>query len=141
MSMNWLYRLWAVWDCRPMPAGLASVWGVFLHEGLMGQPVDPDRPRRILEIWGRGYIGLIIASCESLDPLWQAVSQTWYEPHGHPGLFEREVVSLLGQWLGDQLLATGDLPTPKEAKRHIDTLVRGFFEINEDTPLLTDRAA
>jgi hypothetical protein len=82
MNLKWLYRLLAVWDCRPMPAELTAVWGAFLHEGLMCHPGDPGRSRRILETWDSGCIELIIASCEYLDPLWQTVSHIWFEPRG-----------------------------------------------------------
>ncbi len=65
MNFKQLYRLLAVWDCRPMPAELSAVWGAFLHEGLMCHPGDPGRTRRILETWDSGCIELIIATCDT----------------------------------------------------------------------------
>ncbi len=116
MNLKWLYRLLAVWDCRPMPAELSAVWGAFLHEGLMCHPGDPGRARRILETWDSGCIELIIATCEYLDPLWQTVSHIWYEPRGH-------------------------LPTNKEAERYIEALVNDFFEIGEEASSSSSRVA
>ena len=141
MNLKWLYRLLAVWDCRPMPAELSAVWGAFLHEGLMCHPGDPGRTRRILETWDSGCIELIIASCEYLDPLWQTVSHVWFEPRGRPGIFEYEVVSELGEWLGEQLLTHGHLPSNIEAERYIEALVNDFFEIGEEGPSSSSRAA
>ncbi len=51
------------------------------------------------------------------------------------------MVSELGEWLGEQLLAHGHLPSNKEAERYIEALVNDFFEIGEEASSSSGRTA
>jgi hypothetical protein len=51
------------------------------------------------------------------------------------------VVSELGEWLGEQLLTTGHLPSDKQAEHYIEALVNDFFEIGDEPSSSSGRAA
>ena len=51
------------------------------------------------------------------------------------------MVSELGEWLGEQLLTTGQLPSNKQAERYIEALVNDFFEMGDESPSSSGRAA
>ncbi|AJD48694.1 hypothetical protein S7S_11410 [Isoalcanivorax pacificus W11-5] len=134
---------------QPMQAGaptpslsphLMAVWGAFLHEGLMLNAKNGGRASAILELWGQGCVELIMAVCEFIPDIWKQVQPYWYGPQDFPGVFEYEVVSILGEQLGNYILKRdGDLPSQAEAERMITALVVTFFSqgdivVKEDDP-------
>src|SRR5690606_15424641 len=81
----------------PIDAHRAAVWGAFLHEGIMLNSADIERSIRLLDLWGNGCIELIQSVCEYIPVIWQYARSYWDQPHGFPGVFEYEVVSILGE--------------------------------------------
>lgn len=113
----------------PLPAALAAVWGAFLYEGLLAHAPEPQRTRAILDAWQEGCIELVIAACAHLPEVWEQISTTWNETDADfPGVFEYEVISPFGEWLGDYLLAhDGQLPTLDTVRQHLQELIRAFL--------------
>jgi hypothetical protein len=107
---------------------LASVWGAFLHEGLMLNGKNAGRSSAILALWGQGCVELIMSVCEFIPTIWQQVQPYWFGQQGFPGVFEYEVVSTLGEQLGSYILEhDGDLPSPADVEQMIAELVVTFF--------------
>ena len=112
----------------PLSPHLMAVWGAFLHEGLMLNSKNGGRATAILELWGQGCVELIMAVCEFIPDIWKQVQPYWYGPQGFPGVFEYEVVSILGEQLGSYILKhDGELPSRSEAEQMIAELVVTFF--------------
>jgi hypothetical protein len=113
----------------PLPAMVAAVWGGFLFEGLLATGPNPRRPQDVLEAWKQGCIELVIATSIFLPEVWRQICATWETSDADfPGEFEYEVVSPLGMYLGDYLLAhQGQLPEPETVKAKIQELIQGFF--------------
>ena len=113
----------------PLPAMLAAVWGAFLYEGLMAHHPDPQRTRAILDHWNEGCIELVIAVCAYLPEVWEQISTTWNNSDEDlPRVFEYEVVSPLGEWLGECLLShEGHLADPDTVRAKIHDLIQAFF--------------
>lgn len=113
-----------------LPAWTASVWGAFLHEGLMDSIKNP-RDKEILGQWSRGCLELIEEACRYLPDVWEELYRQWGKNESYCGVFEYEVVSVLGHYLGDYLLLNnGELPHPNEVKSIIQALVYSFLESN-----------
>ncbi len=130
----------------PISPHLAAVWGAFLHEGVMLNSSNSERSTQLLEAWGNGGIDLIRTVCDFIPDIWKQVQPYWYGPQGFPGVFEYEVISILGEQLGTYLLEhDGDLPSHTEMKQMIAELVVTFFslggsyEIPGDQTPQTDR--
>lgn len=113
----------------PLPAALAAVWGAFLYEGLLAHHPHPERMHRILDTWREGCIELVIAVCAHLPEVWEQIAMTWNETDADlPGVFEYEVISPLGEWLGDTLLAhDGHLPDVDTVRQKIKELIHAFL--------------
>jgi hypothetical protein len=113
----------------PLPAALAAVWGAFLYEGLLVHAPDQQRMRAILDAWHEGCIELVIAACAHLPEVWEQISSTWNETDADfPGVFEYEVISPLGEWMGDYLLThDGHLPDTNAVRQKIGELIRTFL--------------
>lgn len=113
-----------------MPVHVASVWGGFIYEGLLAPSLTEQRLDAVLDAWGCGCIELVMACCHHLDELWSQVSARWdKEDTDFPGVFEYQVVSSLGKYLGDYLLAhDGLLPSRALVKQQITELINGFFQ-------------
>ena len=114
---------------QPMPVNVAAVWGGFLYEGLLAPASDQQRVTLILESWGCGCLELVMAVCDYLPGLWAQVSDVWNRQEADfPGVFEYEVLSAFGAWLGDWLLAhDGRLPDDDIATEEIARLITRFF--------------
>ena len=65
-----------------------------------------------------------------LPTLWRLIAEVWaHETLDFPGVFEYEVISSFGEWLGDWLLAhEGRLPEPAIAEIKIRELIAAFFD-------------
>ena len=113
----------------PMPAAVAAVWGGFLFEGLMTPSKHSTRTDDILQAWNQGCIELVIAVSLFLPEVWQQICEVWESSDADfPGVFEYEVLSPLGSFLGDYLLVhEGKLPDPDTVKAMIAELIRDFF--------------
>lgn len=113
----------------PLPAALAAVWGAFLYEGLLAHAPEPHRTRAILDTWHEGCIELVIAVCAFLPDVWEQISATWNETETDlPGVFEYEVISPFGEWLGDYLLThEGQLPAPDTVRQKLRELIQAFL--------------
>jgi hypothetical protein len=113
----------------PLPANVAAVWGAFLHEGLMSAAKDEQRTSEVLDAWKQGCIELIIATCEYLPEVWQQITAKWNEEDvDFPGVFEYEVISPLGKFMGDYLLMSGgNLPDTDRVQQKVRQLIQGFF--------------
>lgn len=112
----------------PLPTELAAVWGGFLYEGLLAHPTS-NRNDRVLESWGQGCLELVMAACAHLPEIWLQISTTWNNTESDfPGIFEYEVVSELGDYIAQYLLAhDGDLPDAMLVKHRISLLIENFF--------------
>lgn len=115
---------------KPMPVHVAAVWGGFIYEGLLAPSLTEQRLEAVLDAWGCGCIELVMASCHHLDEVWTQVSACWDKADtDFLGVFEYEVVTLLGKYLGDYLLThDGRLPSPTLVKQHIAMLIHHFFQ-------------
>lgn len=113
----------------PLPAVLAAVWGAFLYEGLMAHHPDHQRTRSILDAWHEGCIELVIAVCAYLPEVWAQISTTWNETETDlPGVFEYEVISPFGEWLGNYLLThDGTLPAPETVRQQLSKQIHAFL--------------
>jgi hypothetical protein len=121
----------------PISPHLAAVWGAFLHEGLM---LNNNRSSRLLEVWGNGCIELISTLCDFIPDIWKQVQPYWYGPQGFPGVFEYEVVSILGEQLGTYLLDNdGNLPSNADIQQMITELVVTFFSQGGSHEIPTDQ--
>lgn len=112
----------------PLPMALAAVWGAFLYEGLLAHPIS-HRNQLVLDSWGQGCIELIMALCTHLPEIWLQISTTWNNTDSDfPGVFEYEVVSELGDYFAQYLLAhNGELPDTMLVKHRISMLIQNFF--------------
>ena len=119
----------AVPNVIPLPAALAAVWGAFLFEGLLTSDRDPLYNHQVLESWGQGCIELVIETTSCLTELWQQVAITWNNSEADfPGVFEYEVVSRLGEYLGRHLLThDGYLPSKKHIHEVMNQLIQDFL--------------
>jgi hypothetical protein len=108
----------------------AALWACFLHEGLVNSSLPESRESEVLESWGMGCIELMTATCRYLPLLWSELYQHEREHSEHPSVFEYDVVSVLGEYLGDYLLENdGELPSDSKVRRIIHYLVRDFFTV------------
>lgn len=112
----------------PLPMALAAVWGGFLYEGLLAHPTAP-RNQQVLDTWGQGCLELVMAACSHLPEIWLQISTTWNNTDSDfPGVFEYEVVSELGDYFSQYLLANdGNLPDALLVKHRISLLIENFF--------------
>lgn len=121
----------------PLPPHLAAIWGAFLHEGMM---LNSERSDRLLEAWGNGCVELIHTACDFIPILWKQVQPYWYGPQGFPGVFEYEVVSILGEQLSTYLLQNdGDLPPHAEVEQMITEQVVTFFSLGGTYEIPSDQ--
>ena len=113
----------------PLPTSVAAIWGAFLYEGLLTHDHDHHRLAAILDSWGNGCIELVMATCQHLPEVWAQISRKWEsEDTDFPGVFEYEVISPLGEWLGGYLLRhDGHLPDSETVRRQIQNLITDFF--------------
>lgn len=110
------------------PPEMAALWGAFLHEGLMDS-LSSKRNKAILGKWKMGCIELMTETCVYLPLVWDEVYRQWDSSESYCGIFEYEVLSILGHYLGDHIiLKKGQLPPPEEVKDMIQTLVYSFLE-------------
>lgn len=113
----------------PLPTALAAVWGAFLYEGLLAHIPDKERNRQILDTWNQGCVELVIDATAFLPEVWHQASTTWEGlERDLPGVFEYEVISPLGVYLGDYLLFhNGRLPDADTVKGVVRAFIRDFF--------------
>lgn len=111
----------------PLPVELAAVWGAFLLEGLLIHPPLPGRIHSIIDRWPSGFIELVTEVCGCLQWVWEEVREYWHHPEMFDGVFEYEVVSVLGQNIGDHILSQGCLPSTEHIQDLIAELVEVFF--------------
>jgi hypothetical protein len=111
-----------------LPAETAALWGAFLHEGLMLSVRDPARPARVLDAWGQGCIELLTEACRCLDTVW-LYRRAYPASRGLPGVFEYEVISELGESLGNHVLTHGLLPDDATQQALIRERVQAFFAL------------
>jgi hypothetical protein len=115
-------------DEPALTAEIAALWGAFLHEGLMDS-LATKRDRQILGHWKMGCIELMIASCAYLPCVWEEAYKQWDSSELYDGIFEYEVLSVLGSYLGDYIvLNNGKLPPKEDVEALIQTLVYCFLE-------------
>ena len=114
---------------QALPVNVAAVWGGFLYEGLLAPARDQERVTQILDRWGCGCLELVMAVCEYLPGLWTQIADVWNRHDlDFPGVFEYEVVSAFGAWLGDWLLEhDGRMPTSDQAAEAITRLIARFL--------------
>jgi hypothetical protein len=114
-------------------ADMAAIWGAFLHEGLMDS-LSAKRDRQILGHWKMGCIELMTETCKYLPDVWKEAYIQWDNRETYCGIFEYEVIALLGHYLGDYLLLNnGNLPPKAEVVAMIQTLVYCFLENSVQT--------
>lgn len=115
----------------PLPTSVAAIWGAFLYEGLLTHGHDHHRLAAILDSWANGCIELVMATCQHLPEVWLQISRKWEsEDTDFPGVFEYEVISPLGEWLGDYLLRhDGRLPDSETVRHKIQSLITDFFPV------------
>lgn len=119
----------------PISTHLAAVWGAFLHEGMMLNSADVERTIRLLDLWGNGCIELIQSVCEYIPVIWQYAQPYWDQPETFSGVFEYEVVSILGEQIATYMLShDGNLPSDREFAAMANELVTQFFTQGDKPP-------
>lgn len=119
----------------PIDPHLAAVWGAFLHEGMMLNSANVERSIRLLDLWGNGCIELIQSVCEYIPVIWQHAQPYWDQPETFPGVFEYEVVSLLGEQIATHMLHhEGNLPSDREFAAMASELITQFFSQGDKPP-------
>lgn len=109
----------------PLTANEAAVWGAFLYEGLSSSHLD----RKQFKNWKLGFIELIEKMCNYLPWVHDALLPYDLNTQDRPGVFEYEVISIFGEYLGDYLSTyDGELPTDEKIKTVIQELVDKFFK-------------
>ena len=117
----------------PIDPHLAAVWGAFLHEGMMLNSANIERSIQILDLWGNGCIELIQSVCEYIPVIWQYAQPYWDQPEAFPGVFEYEVVSILGEQIATHMLNhEGNLPSDREFAQMASELVTQFFSQGDE---------
>lgn len=111
-----------------MPVEIAAIWGAFLHEGLMDS-MSCKRDKALLLQWNKGCIELMTEACAFLPAVWEEIGDEWESCTSYSGVFEYEVISVLGHYLGDYIiLRNGLLPSFQEVQAIIKALVYCFLE-------------
>ena len=114
------------WREAAMPPLLAAVWGAFLHEGLMDAPPE-DREQAILDHWRAGCIELMDEACELLPLVWQMARDDW-DAANKLGIFEYQVISPLGHYLGNYLMHhDGQLPDEATTRTKVRELLDAYY--------------
>lgn len=115
----------------------AAITAAFLMEGLH----DAGYERVIKAYRNRGgAIELVSAVMEwvpAIDALCAAAEIIVQE---YPGVFEYEVTSTLGQWLGTCIIETGDLPPRDRVMHELAGLVFEFFMAEKGSNAALHRA-
>lgn len=112
----------------PLSTDTAAVWGAFLYEGFMMAEHRLGEDTTLLDYWPAGYIELVTTACESLPLLWEEACQQKDFQVDHPGVFEYEVVSELGHYMGNYLVRhDGIMPPNVELVAAIKYLILSFF--------------
>lgn len=113
---------------KPLPPDTAAIWGAFLYEGLMMAEHKLGEEDTLINYWKSGYLELITEACNSLPLVWEQACQQKDFLNDHPGIFEYEVISELGVYMGGYLAShEGVLPPDDEVKAAITHLVLSFF--------------
>ncbi len=121
-------------NSETLPQAVAPVWGAFLFEGLMTSQTDPYRSQRLLNFWSASRVKLVTECCRYLDWIWTYSRRRWRHISPKHGMFEYEVISAFGDFLGFHLILNhGELPPIREAEELIQHLVDVFFT-REDAP-------
>lgn len=119
----------------PISPHLAAVWGAFLHEGMMLNSANVERTIRLLDLWGNGCIELIQSVCEYIPIIWQHAQPYWDQPEAFSGVFEYEVVSILGEQIATYMLShDGSLPSDREFAARASEQVTQFFTQGDKPP-------
>jgi hypothetical protein len=109
----------------PLPVKEASIWGAFLYEGLSSSHLDNTK----MKGWQNGFIELVSQMCDYLPLIHKALIPYELDKQDRPGVFEYEVISIFGEYLGDYLSTyNGELPPENKIKDVIQQLVDAFFE-------------
>ena len=111
-----------------LPTSTAAIWGAFLHEGLMDSIGNP-RDKAILGNWKLGCIELVQESSVYLTDIWDELYRQHDPNDACCGVFEYEVVAAFGHYFGNHILLNhGDLPSDREIRSVIQTLVYSYLE-------------
>lgn len=107
----------------------AAIWGAFLYEGLMMAEYKLGEEKTLIDYYAYGYIEMISELTEYLQKVWEmAITEPRFFSDS-PGMFEYEVISPLGEYLGEQLVKLeGQLPKNEEIEAALKHLVLSFFE-------------
>lgn len=110
-------------DC----AAQLQMYCAFFMEGLR----DTGAYKEILEKWDRGCLELVselnfyAAPLQTLADAACTIYPT--DDLSHPGIIEYEVASGFGEWFGNQVLSTGDVPAKADCLRWLADSVIDFF--------------
>ena len=111
-----------------LPPELAAIWGAFLHEGLMDSRLSSKRENQVLGLWKMGCIELMTEVCKYLPDVWEATYSEWNADEFYCGVFEYEVISPLGKYLGDYIVhKKGQFPPEEVVKAVIRQLIADYL--------------
>lgn len=100
----------------------------FLMDGLRDAASrDGNSLSSILEAWGAGYVELVDAMTDHVEFIEACFHAGNEAADGCPGVFDYEVSSEIGQWMANEIIANGDLPTKKDIEDEIVRRAAAFF--------------
>lgn len=110
-----------------LPSLTSSRWGAFLFEGLLLSELSDEHEVSLLDIWPEGRTTLINEACKVLPELWEIAAFYTSFNRMHEGLFEHDVVTALGMYMGHHLLIYKAMPSPAHTSTEIHYLLYKFF--------------
>lgn len=108
---------------------MSAITGAFLFDGLSSSGID-----KVNEAWGQGFLELVqelTRYAENLDKLDSAAVKS---DLNYPGVFEYEVILILGGWFGSEVINNkGTPPTWKEWHEKAIKTYTNFFARGSST--------
>ncbi len=111
--------------CTAVPCCDTAVYAAFFMEGLRDQDYDA-----VIQSWDQGCIELVsavVAYTPLLRRLVDAAVKAHDDSVSFPGVFEYEVCSPFGMWIGGQVLERADMPTEQACREWLAAAVIDFF--------------
>jgi hypothetical protein len=112
---------------QPMSVEMAARWGAFLYEGLSTDARGNNRMSDVRLAFNGllGQVEIVEVITDNVQVLWDKVRDRWDRPH--PGVFEYEVISSLGNMYQEHILLHKAWPSTEIVNQTMNDLVDRFF--------------
>jgi hypothetical protein len=107
-----------------------AITAAFVTEGLHDAGYD-----HVIKAWDKGayeLVDAVMACVPIIGALRDAVDTELGDDAEYPGVFDYEVSSFAGEWLGQCVIADGDLPDRDAIIAYVTNLVVHFFARSDD---------